>query len=174
MGTERPLSVSADFAHLRAPTPPRSGPTQAALAAFLPLDPATRTATGTPAATADPNVNHTTAPPARATAGAKIASATGATARTPSSLRGDDDARTAASTTASAAAPTAPSSTAATLGRSSGTHDQGKAKQTSKEHRPAHLCDLHHSDLWHSCSNDLLRCYRAAARLATENAETQR
>lgn len=52
------------------------------LAAFLPLDPATRTATVTRAAAAYPNVNYTTAPPTRATAGAKIAAATGATART--------------------------------------------------------------------------------------------
>ena len=54
----------------------------AALAAFLPLDPATRTATVARAATAYANVHHTTAPPARATAGAKVPAATGATART--------------------------------------------------------------------------------------------
>ena len=52
------------------------------LAALPPLDPATRAATVTSAATAYPNLNHTTAPPTRATAGAKIAAATGATART--------------------------------------------------------------------------------------------
>ena len=108
---------------------PKARPTQAALAAFLPLDPATRTATVARAATTDPNVDHTTAPPARATAGAKITAATGATARTnhtPSSPWADDDARTAAS----AAAATAHSSSCspATLGRSSGAHDQGKAK----------------------------------------------
>lgn len=58
------------------------------LAAFLPLEPATRTATGAPAANADPNVSDTTPP--RATARAKIAAATGATAWTPSS-RVDDE-----------------------------------------------------------------------------------
>ena len=54
--------------------------TAANLAAFLPLDPATRTAAVARTATAYPNLNHTTAPPTRATARAKIAAATGATA----------------------------------------------------------------------------------------------
>lgn len=57
-------------------------PSPAALTAFLPLDPATRTPTVARAAAAYPNVNYTTASPTRATAGAKIAAATGATART--------------------------------------------------------------------------------------------
>ena len=117
------------------------------LAVFLPLGPATRTATVAAAATTDPNADHTTPPPAHATAGAKIATAPGAAARTvhtSSCLWADDDARSAASTaatarpsrsaaalgrsSASAAATARPSRSAAALGRSSGADDQGKAK----------------------------------------------
>ena len=123
---------------------PQGKTSPAALAAFLPHDPATRTATVARAAAAYPNVNYTAAPPTRATARAKIAAPTGATAgakiageiaaktgatartiHTPASPLADDDARTAGS----AAAATAESScSAVTLGRSCSAHDQGKAK----------------------------------------------